>query len=48
MRSYIGVVILIGSLCLVFGELLDMPHYWMMVIERRFKRCLVRGNRLAE
>ncbi|MFQ6658489.1 hypothetical protein Gotur_027734, partial [Gossypium turneri] len=27
MRSCIGVVILIGFLCWVFGELLDMPHY---------------------
>ncbi|MFQ6652135.1 hypothetical protein Gotur_024134 [Gossypium turneri] len=28
MRSCIGVVILIGFLYWVFGELLDMPHYW--------------------
>ncbi|MFQ6663064.1 hypothetical protein Gotur_030716 [Gossypium turneri] len=28
MRSYIGVVISIGYLYWVFGELSDMPHYW--------------------
>ncbi|MBA0787175.1 hypothetical protein Gotri_006718 [Gossypium trilobum] len=27
MRSCIDVVILIGFLCLEFGELLDTPHY---------------------